>query len=202
MAPPALELPHTLTPPQSVATDWWISFADAALTALVTEALQNNSDLARAVARIDESRALLALSHSDALPSLTANFSGSRAARAAYFPRIALTASLGRESAELSRLFDGPSLIWNLLASATQPIWGAGRLQAQSDAARARERIAELDYRDTVAGAFRDARDALGARSETVESLRLATHRASALARAAELTRLRHGGGEASQLAC
>ena len=121
-------------------------------------------------------------------------------ARAAYFPRITLTATLGQESAELSRLFDGPSLIWSLVASATQPIWNAGRLQAQSDAARARERVAELDYRDSVAAAYKDARDTLGARSESAESLRLAQQRSVALARAAELTRLRYKGGEASRL--
>ena len=121
-------------------------------------------------------------------------------ARAAYFPRIALTASLGQESAQLSKLFDGPSLIWSLAASVTQPIWGGGRLQAQSEAAQARERIAELDYRDSVAAAFKDARDALGARSETAESLRLAQQRSVASVKAAELTRLRFNGGEASRL--
>jgi outer membrane protein, multidrug efflux system len=122
------------------------------------------------------------------------------AARAAYFPRIALTATLGQESADLSRLLDGPSLIWSLAASATQPIWGAGRLQAQSEAARARERSAELDYIDSVTAAFKDARDTLGARSESADSLRLAQQRSVALERAAELTRLRHNGGEASRL--
>jgi len=122
------------------------------------------------------------------------------AARAAYFPRIALTATLGQESADLSRLLDGPSLIWSLAASATQAIWGAGRLQAQSEAARARERIAELDYIDSVTAAFKDARDTLGARSESADSLRLAQQRSVALERAAELTRLRHNGGEASRL--
>ena len=121
-------------------------------------------------------------------------------ARAAYFPSITLTAALGKESAQLSKLFDGPSLIWSLLASATQPIWGAGRLEAQSDAARARERIAELDYRDSIASAFKDARDTLGARSESAESLLLSQHRSASLTRAADLTRLRYNGGEASRL--
>lgn len=122
------------------------------------------------------------------------------AARAAYFPRIALSAALGQESTELSRLFDGPSLVWNTLASLTQPIWNAGRLQAASDAARARERIAELDYRDAVANAFKEARDALAARTESAETLRLTEVRAAALTRAADLTRLRADAGESSRL--
>ena len=122
------------------------------------------------------------------------------AARAAYFPSISLTAAFGRESAELSRLTDGPSHVWGVLASLTQPIWNAGRLGAQSDLARARQREAELDYRDTVAVAFKEASDALGARSETEVSLRNSTERERALSRAAQLTALRFDGGEASRL--
>ncbi|MEO5772416.1 MAG: efflux transporter outer membrane subunit [Burkholderiaceae bacterium] len=399
-APPVLELPQSTAsmPEASVAQDWWLSFGDPALAALVAEALQHNRDLARALARIDEARAALSLAGADRLPSVYADVSARRArstetggqpsggsptystyraalgldydvdlwgrlaradaaaraellattttrdalfgviavqvvqayallqsidaqrivytqavqsqresvrlqrlrfdggdiaeldlrqiegelatneaqlpqldrargeseralavllgrspralieqspvratqtrpaanpalpealpsdllqrrpdvraaearlaaagarvdvARAAYFPRIALSASLGQESADLSRLFDGPSLIWSTLASLTQPIWGGGRLRAQSDAALARERIAELDYRDTVANAFKDARDALSARSESAEGLRLAEQRAAALTRAADLTRLRTDAGESSRL--
>lgn len=122
------------------------------------------------------------------------------AARAAYFPNIALTAALGKGSIELSQLTDGPSTVWSIVASLTQPIWDGGRLGAQSDLARARQREAELDYRDTVAVAFKEARDALGARSETEESLRLAIDRERALTRAAQLTALRFNGGESSRL--
>ena len=51
-----------------------------------------------------------------------------------------------------------------------------------------------------MAAAFADARNALGARSEAAESLRLVERRATALSRAAELTGLRYNGGEASRL--
>jgi multidrug efflux system outer membrane protein len=122
------------------------------------------------------------------------------AARAAYFPSISLTAELGRESTALSQLTDAPSLIWGVVASLTQPIWNAGRIAASNDAAKARELQAELDYRDSVAGAFKEARDALGAYSETRVSLQSAVQRAQAFERAAELTRLRYNGGEASRL--
>ena len=111
------------------------------------------------------------------------------AARAAYFPSISLTAALGRESTELSRLTDGPSLIWN-----------GGRIDAANDAAKAQRVQAELDYRDSVASAFTDARDALGAYSESRASLDTGLKRAKAFERAAELTRLRFNGGEASRL--
>ena len=60
-APPTLELPQSSVAEVPVALDWWTAFNDPALTLLVSEALQNNSDLARALARIDEARALLRL---------------------------------------------------------------------------------------------------------------------------------------------
>jgi multidrug efflux system outer membrane protein len=122
------------------------------------------------------------------------------AARAAYFPSIALTASYGRESTELSRLTDAPSLIWSVVASLTQPIWNGGRIDAQNEIARSQRLQAELDYRDSVANAFREARDALAAYEETRLSVQSNAQRAQALDRAAQLTRLRYEGGEASRL--
>lgn len=122
------------------------------------------------------------------------------AARAAYFPGIALTASYGRESTALSKLFDGPSTVWGVAASLTQPIWDGGRIGAQFDAAQARRAQAELDYRDQVAIAFKEVRDALGAYAEANATFASGQRRAQALQRAAELTRLRYDGGESSRL--
>jgi outer membrane protein, multidrug efflux system len=122
------------------------------------------------------------------------------AARAAYFPTIALTASYGRESADLSRLMDAPSLIWSVVASITQPIWNGGRLQAQDALVRAQQLQSELDYRDSVANAFRETRDALAALEEAQLTQLSNTQRSKALERAAQLTRLRYEGGEASRL--
>jgi multidrug efflux system outer membrane protein len=122
------------------------------------------------------------------------------AARAAYFPGIALTASYGRESTELSNLFDGPSTIWSIAASLTQPIWDGGRIGANYDAQKARRQQVELDYRDSVVNAFKEVRDALGAYSEANLTLQSGQRRAQALLRAAELTRLRYNGGESSRL--
>lgn len=122
------------------------------------------------------------------------------AARAAYFPGIALTAAYGAESTQLSNLFDGPSLAWNIGAALTQPIWDGGRIGAQYDATKARHTQVELDYRDSVAVAFKEVRDALGAYGEASVTLQSGERRAQALLRAAELTRLRYNGGQSSRL--
>jgi multidrug efflux system outer membrane protein len=121
-------------------------------------------------------------------------------ARAAYLPSIGLSASFGGQSSELSKLFDSGSLVWSVVASLTQPIWNGGRLDANLDAAKARQLQAELDYRDSVAIAFKEVRDALGAHGEARASLVTSQRRSDALQRAAQLTRLRFEGGEASRL--
>jgi multidrug efflux system outer membrane protein len=48
------------------------------------------------------------------------------AARANFFPRITLTGFAGTQSADLSRLFTGPSSIWNIGPTLTLPIFTAG----------------------------------------------------------------------------
>lgn len=121
-------------------------------------------------------------------------------ARAAYFPQISLSAGLGRESAELSKLTDGASLIWGVLASLTQPIWDGGRIAARNDLVRAQQRELEIDYRDTVAVAFKEAGDALDARGASAQRLALAIDRQRVLAAAVRLTRLRFEGGEESRI--
>ena len=122
------------------------------------------------------------------------------AARAAYFPGITLTASWGRESADLSNLFDVPSRLWGLAAALTQPVWDGGRIDAQYDAAQVRRKQIELDYRDSVVTAFKEVHDALGQFGEADSTLQSGERRAQALQRAAELTRLRFDAGQSSRL--
>lgn len=121
-------------------------------------------------------------------------------ARAAYFPSVSLTAVYGRESAELSKLMDAPSLVWNVVASLTQPIWDGGRIAAGVDIAKSRRLQAELDYRDAVGTAFKEVADALAAQDAARRTLEMGRERAKQLAVAADLTRRRHEAGEASRL--
>ena len=83
---PAQSLPTGRILPQSTHTTanvdwlvWWKSFQDPALNALLDEATANSQDLALAAARIDESRASLALTHSSRFPTVDASVNASRA---------------------------------------------------------------------------------------------------------------------------
>lgn len=86
------------------------------------------------------------------------------AARAAFFPNIALTGSLGTASAELSGLFGSGSGIWSFVPSLTVPIFQGGRLRANLDLAEARRNLAVAEYERTVQDAFREVADALAER--------------------------------------
>jgi multidrug efflux system outer membrane protein len=86
-------------------------------------------------------------------------------ARAAYFPRIALTGLLGVQSAQLSNLFNDASVAWSVGAGAVQPLIDGGAIASQVRLAEARQREALYSYRRAVIGAFQEVEDALIARS-------------------------------------
>ncbi|HEX8059129.1 MAG TPA: efflux transporter outer membrane subunit [Novosphingobium sp.] len=58
--------------------DWWQAFGDPAMTALIEQALANNTDIAIAAGRVREARANLALTRSQMLPAIDATISGTR----------------------------------------------------------------------------------------------------------------------------
>ena len=74
---PQLEAPAGTAVPE-VRADWWTTFNDPKLDALVSEALANNRDLARAMARIDESRAALRAARANQQPNVGVNASATR----------------------------------------------------------------------------------------------------------------------------
>jgi multidrug efflux system outer membrane protein len=82
-------------------------------------------------------------------------------ARSAYFPQIALTGSGGFESTALSALFTGASAIWSAAASATVPVFTAGRTRSQVALAAARRDEALITYQQAIRQAFREVSDSL-----------------------------------------
>jgi multidrug efflux system outer membrane protein len=63
---------------REIAPNWWKAFGDDRLDALVDEALRGNSDLARAIARVDESRAALKIARADRFPAVYGSASANR----------------------------------------------------------------------------------------------------------------------------
>ena len=121
-------------------------------------------------------------------------------ARAAYFPSISLTGLLGSQSSALSDLFSGPARIWSFAGNLTQPLWGAGRLNSQSDVAQARSDQVLAQYKIAVANAFREVQDAIAAQRAARDVFDIETRRVETLTKTWNLAKLRYENGAASQL--
>ncbi|WAW09465.1 efflux transporter outer membrane subunit [Oxalobacter vibrioformis] len=122
------------------------------------------------------------------------------AARAAFFPRITLTAFGGTASNTLSGLFDAGSSAWTFTPQILLPIFDAGRNIANLDLAEARKNIAITEYEKTIQVAFREVADALIARGLFNEQV---TAQAAVLTAESErlmLSRARYDNGIASSL--
>jgi multidrug efflux system outer membrane protein len=121
-------------------------------------------------------------------------------ARAQYFPAVALTARLGSESSDLSDLFSGPGAVWTIAGSVLQPIFNAGRIASQVEAATSQRDQAEMNYVRTVQSAFRDAHDALVAHRTARASYVAQEDRRAQYAEALRLAELRYKAGYNSYL--
>jgi multidrug efflux system outer membrane protein len=122
------------------------------------------------------------------------------AARAAFFPRISLTAGLGTVSTELSGLFKDGSWGFSLAPQALLPIFDMGRNQANLDAAQAARDIAIAQYEKAIQVAFREVADALAGRATLGEQLAAQEAQATAEADRFRLAELRYKNGVASYL--
>ena len=89
-------------------------------------------------------------------------------ARAAFFPDISLTGSVGTASATLGGLFGGGSLAWSFVPQLLAPIFNAGANQANLDVSRLQKDINIATYEKTIQTAFREVADGLAARGNTV----------------------------------
>ena len=122
------------------------------------------------------------------------------AARAAFFPRISLTAAFGSVSNELSGLFRDGSWGLSVAPQAVFPLFDAGRNQASLAAARAARDIAVAQYEKAIQTAFREVADALAGRATLGEQVRAQQAQATAEADRFRLAELRYRNGVASFL--
>jgi NodT family efflux transporter outer membrane factor (OMF) lipoprotein len=91
-------------------------------------------------------------------------------ARAAYFPQVTLSGSLGGQSTQLSSLFAGSNSAWLFVPQVTQPIFTAGRLKSGVKLAKAERDSALVQYERSIQTAFSDVSNALIAHQRTREA--------------------------------
>lgn len=84
-------------------------------------------------------------------------------ADAQMLPQITLSAEIGHSSLTPDTLFTPQTLLWNLVAGLTQPIFEGGQLAASRNGAIAALRGAGAQYQGTVIAAFQNVADTLTA---------------------------------------
>ncbi len=122
------------------------------------------------------------------------------AARAAFFPRIALTANFGTASTQLSGLFKSGSFALTGTGQLLAPIFDAGRNESNLAVAKVNRDIATAQYERAIQVAFREVSDALAGRATLGEQLRAQLAQARAEEVRYKLSDLRYRNGASSYL--
>jgi outer membrane protein, multidrug efflux system len=121
-------------------------------------------------------------------------------ARAAFFPSISLTGSVGVSSTQLSSLFKAGSGTWSFGPQISLPLFAGGHNVAELDVAKVSKRLEVVAYEKAIQSAFREVADALVdvdsyARQITLEQALIETEQ-----RRLDLATLRYRQGEDTYL--
>ena len=112
------------------------------------------------------------------------------AARAAYFPSISLTGTLGFASTDLENLFDSDNGTWSFGPRLDLPIFDYGRRRANVEVMELSQQIAIESYAKAIQSAFADIDNALVARETLKEQLEATRKSDIAVARRLSLTNM------------
>lgn len=123
-----------------------------------------------------------------------------RAARAAFFPRIALTGSFGTASAQLDGLFASGSRAWTFAPTISLPIFDGGLRRSSLDLAEVRSDQAVASYERTVQIAFREVADALSSRQWLTQQVTIQQQSLATQTQRARLAQLRYEHGATTYL--
>lgn len=119
------------------------------------------------------------------LASATANVGN---ARAQFFPTIQLTGNGGYQSSALVSLFQPHAAFFQLVGSATQPIFDGGKILGNFEFAKARQDELLQTYRKTIIQSFADVDNALFSIKQTTIKLQLQRDVLTASRRAFDLS--------------
>ena len=123
------------------------------------------------------------------------------AARAAFFPSITLTTSIGASSVQLSGLFKGGTAVaWSFAPQITLPIFDAGRNRANLKVTEVDREIFLSQYEKAIQGAFREVADALAQHGTLDDQMEAQQSLTDAIAKSYLLSQARYNNGIASYL--
>ncbi len=121
------------------------------------------------------------------------------AARAAFFPRISLTAAVGTASAELSNLFKSGQETWTFAPQIVAPIFDA-RTWSAYDVTKVDKEISIAEYEKAIQTAFREVADALAVRGTVNQQMTAQQSLVDAVAETYRLSNARYTKGIDSYL--
>ena len=121
-------------------------------------------------------------------------------ATAAFYPSITLGSLYGVESVALSSLFNAPSLLWSVGVSMLQPLYDAGRIQANVDFARGGYEVTLANYRRVVLTAMQEAEDGITGLAALDSATAQAQVAIDSTKRVLDLANARYEGGVATYL--
>jgi multidrug efflux system outer membrane protein len=117
-----------------------------------------------------------------------------------YYPSLSLTGLVGFSNNDIAKLFEPGSFVWNAGGSLLAPLFRAGEISSQVDAAEAVQRQAFFNYIKSVQTAFSDAQNALIERKKTEEIYFSDGKRLESLSTYYNLSNLRYNEGATSYL--
>ncbi len=113
-------------------------------------------------------------------------------ADAQMLPQISLSAELGHSAITTASLFTPQTLLWNLVAGLTQPVFEGGELAAKRQGALAALRGAGAQYQLVVVNAFQNVADALAALQYDAAALQAADLARDSAAQSLSLTQAQY----------
>ncbi|WP_412025980.1 efflux transporter outer membrane subunit [Burkholderia cepacia] len=122
------------------------------------------------------------------------------AARAAFFPKISLTAAFGTASPTLGGLFKAGTAAWSFAPNIALPIFEGGQNIANLDLAHVQKRIEIANYEKAIQSAFREVSDGLAARGTYDQQIAALERNEYAQQRRFDLSDLRYKNGVDSYL--
>jgi multidrug efflux system outer membrane protein len=130
----------------------------------------------------------------EAEQGLIAANAGIGVAKASFFPTLSLTGFFGNVSPELSQIFSKGNA-WDVNAGILGPLFTAGRLKKNYEAAKARYDQARVQYEAAASNAFGEVSRALVDRTKLVETERQRARAVDAYREAVRLANVRYISG-------
>ena len=121
---------------------------------------------------------------------LKAAFYATNEARAALYPSLSLSGSIGWTN-DIGEIVDPAGMLMSALGSLTQPLFQGGKLRAEVKRAKAEQEAAKVAFRQTVLEAGREVNDIMASEQYARRAISLSEQQVKKLSRIADASKLR-----------